>query len=102
MADDLAKAVDAVDFQPPPELAVVLAAQHRQTLRNMAYMAHLNERLALKRGAKEEADRFGAQTNQAVRDIAALDLEQPGARAKMDLLDRELIARNAELAKQRG
>ena len=100
LADDLSRAIDAVDFQPPPELAVVLAAQQRQVLRNTAYMAHLNERLARKREAKEEAAQFAQQVNRAVRDIAAIDLEQPGAKTKMNQLDREVIARNVDIKKQ--
>ena len=79
--------IDGVDLSIPRELETSIAARQRQVLRNSAVLAHLNQRLARRRNATDEAKRYGQQLDQYVRDIAEIDRLYPEARAAMEDLD---------------
>ena len=84
--------IEGVDLSIPPEIEIRIAARQRQVLRNSAYLAQLNMRLARKRGAKDEAKVFGTQLDQYVRDIAEIDRLYPEAKAAMTEIDKQQAA----------
>ena len=79
--------IDGVDLSIPRELETSIAARQRQALRNSAVLAQLNQRLARRRNATDEARRLGQELDRYVRDIAEIDRLYPEAREKMGELD---------------
>ena len=79
--------IDGVDLSIPREMEVSIAARQRQVLRNSAVLTQLNQRLARRRNAHDEAKRFGAQLDQYVRDMAEIDRLYPEAKTRMLELD---------------
>ncbi len=79
--------VEGVDLSIPYGMEVSIAARQRQVLRNSAVLAQLNQRLARRRNATDEARRLGQELDRYVRDIAEIDRLYPEARANMEELD---------------
>jgi len=79
--------IDAVDLSIPRHLEISIAARQRQVLRNSAVLAQLNQRLARRRNATDEARRCGQELDRYVRDIAEIDRLYPDAKQVMAQLD---------------
>ena len=69
------------------EVELVLAAKHRQLLRNTAVSIKMQMHLARLRGAKDEASKMGQELDKFVKDIAQIDRLYPNALAKMKVLE---------------
>ena len=93
--------IDGVDLSIPRELETSIAARQRQVLRNSAVLAQLNQRLARRRNATDEARRLGQELDRYVRDIAEIDRLYPEARAKMEELDAPISYSQPESASGR-
>ena len=87
---DVKAIIDELDGVPE-EIAVNLAAQQRQVLRNNGTMLKMNQNLNRRIGNTKAAEQHGQQLADTVKLLAQLDAEYPGAKTAMQRLDEQAV-----------